>query len=104
MRDNTPVGKRWPLNLATTALLLVAGIAQAISLAWPFEGSFRGASQGWLQCVSLAVLAGLLDRSHSIKQAFVIGWLFSLAWSMEKLVVLQKYYFLCVKNFRCHLF
>ena len=80
MRDKTVVDKFWPLDLVTTALLIVAGLAQAVSLAWPFEGSLRGASQGWLQCVSLAVLAGLLDRSHSNKQAFVIGWLFSVTW------------------------
>jgi apolipoprotein N-acyltransferase len=80
MRDNTLAAKRWPLTLAITALLLFAGFAQAISLAWPFEGAHRGVSQGWLQCVSLAVLAGVLDRSHSNKQAFATGWLFSLAW------------------------
>jgi apolipoprotein N-acyltransferase len=63
-----------------TGFLFVAGLAQATSLAWPFEGAFRGASQGWLQCLSLAMLAGVLDRSNSNKQAFATGWLFSFAW------------------------
>jgi len=80
MRDTTQATTRWPLTLAMTALLVVAGLAQAISLAWPFEGSFRGASQGWLQCVSLAMLAGMLDRSSSTKQAFATGGIFSFAW------------------------
>ena len=80
MRDTTQATKRWPLTLAMTALLFVAGLAQAISLAWPFEGTFRGTSLGWLQCLSLAMLAGVLDRSNSNKQAFATGWLFSFAW------------------------
>jgi apolipoprotein N-acyltransferase len=63
-----------------TALLFIAGFAQAISLAWPFEDTFRGASQGWLQCLSLTMLAGVLDRSNSKKQAFATGWLFSITW------------------------
>jgi apolipoprotein N-acyltransferase len=80
MRDTTQGNNRWPLTLAMTALLFVAGVAQAISLAWPFEGEFRGVSQGWLQCFSLAILAGVVDRSNSNKQAFASGWLFSFAW------------------------
>lgn len=80
MRDNTQAAKRWPLTWAMTAMLFIAGLAQAVSLAWPLEGAFRGASQGWLQCLSLALLAGVLDRSHSNKQAFSTGWIYSLAW------------------------
>jgi apolipoprotein N-acyltransferase len=61
-------------------VLLIAGLAQALSLAWPFEGAFSGESQGWLQCVSMCTLAYYLDRSTSGKQAFVKTWIFALAW------------------------
>ncbi len=70
----------WPLSSRASLLFLIAGIAQALSLAWPFEGSFKGLPQGWLQCVSLAVLAGGLDRCQTRKQAFAQAWLFALAW------------------------
>ncbi|WP_310625694.1 apolipoprotein N-acyltransferase [Limnohabitans sp.] len=80
MHDNAQQSKRWPLNVTTTTWLIFFGFTQALSLAWPFEGDFKGVPQGWLQCVSLAVLAGLLDRSQSGKQAFATGWTFSLAW------------------------
>jgi apolipoprotein N-acyltransferase len=80
MRDNTQDKARWPLSWGVTLLLLTAGVFQAISLAWPFQDSFQGAAQGWLQCVCLAVLAGVLDRCQSNQQAFVAGWFFSFAW------------------------
>jgi len=70
----------WSLSVGLSALLILAGLAQAASLAWPFDGSFKGVSQGWLQCVSLALLAGALDRARSAKQAFAQGWLFAVAW------------------------
>ncbi len=68
------------ISLQVTALLVVAGIAQALSLAWPFEGVVKGEAQGWLQCVSLGILAYQLDRSKSGKQAFVKTWVFAFAW------------------------
>ncbi|WP_310609978.1 apolipoprotein N-acyltransferase [Limnohabitans sp.] len=80
MLDNVWQAKRWPLTTGASALLVMAGLAQALSLAWPFEGASKGAPQGWLQCLSLAIFARILDRSHSAQQAFVKGWLFSLAW------------------------
>jgi apolipoprotein N-acyltransferase len=80
MRDSNRADHRWPLTWRVTALLLVSGLAQAISLAWPLDGAFYGVPQGWLQCLSLMVLAGILDRSDSSKQAFLCGWIFSLAW------------------------
>lgn len=80
MLHSASVIPRWPLSLRATVILVVAGLAQALALAWPFEGAFKGASQGWLQGVSLAILAGLIDRSHSGKQAFAQAWLFSVAW------------------------
>lgn len=70
----------WPLSIGMTLLLVSAGLAQAVSLAWPTEGAWRGLPLGGLQCASLAVLAALLDRSHSARQAFAQAWLFALAW------------------------
>jgi apolipoprotein N-acyltransferase len=60
--------------------LILAGLLQSLSLAWPFEGAAKGLSYGWLQCLSLAVLAWQLDRAPSTKAAFLQAWLFSTAW------------------------
>ncbi len=68
------------LGFTRGLVLLIAGLAQSLSLAWPFQGSFLGQPQGWLQILSLAVLAWSVDRSHSPKQAFHQGWLFASAW------------------------
>jgi apolipoprotein N-acyltransferase len=80
MQHNAYAFKAWPISLSATAVLFLGGIAQALSLAWPFEGAFKGEAQGWLQCVSLGVLAYSIDRSTSNKQAFVKAWVFSIAW------------------------
>ena len=80
MHNNAQPKSRRLLSLGTIAILLIAGLAQALSLAWPFEGYFQGASQGWLQIVSLTVLAWSLDRTQSNKQAFISCWVFSFAW------------------------
>jgi apolipoprotein N-acyltransferase len=80
MSEHTPAQTRWPLSAQATIAIFVAGLLQAFSLAWPMDGGFKGESQGWLQCASLAVLAGLIDRSHSGKQAFLKAWLFAVAW------------------------
>jgi len=68
------------MSLSTSVVLLIAGLAQALSLAWPFEGAFKGASQGWLQCLSLAIAAFHLDRSQTGKLAFAKTWVFAFAW------------------------
>ena len=80
MHNNAQPKSRRLLSLGTIAILLIAGLAQALSLAWPLEGYFQGASQGWLQIVSLTVLAWSLDRTQSNKQAFITCWVFSFAW------------------------
>ena len=70
-------------NLRTPFIYLclgLAGLAQALSLAWPFEGWAKGSSVGWLQCLSLAILAWHLDRAQTQKAAFTQAWLFSTAW------------------------
>nr|WP_082753277.1 apolipoprotein N-acyltransferase [uncultured Acidovorax sp.] len=58
------------------ALTVVAGAAQAWSIASPWDGQ----PSWWLQLLSLAALAFLLERSRSVATAFVLGWLFALIW------------------------
>ena len=79
MQDSASRPKQWPLTKGVTALLCIAGIAQALSLAMPFMG-MDGAPLGWLQCVSFAIYAGVLDRCGDKRQAFTTGWLFAFAW------------------------
>ena len=80
MPDRTQDTNPASITPLAALLLLIAGIAQALSLAWPFEGALNGEAQGWLQCVSLCFLAFQLDRSQSGKQAFVKTWVFAAAW------------------------
>jgi apolipoprotein N-acyltransferase len=58
------------------ALALLAGIAQALSIAFPANGE----PLWWLQLLSLAVLARLLQRPASWRVATLTGWLFATAW------------------------
>ena len=80
MDQPSPVSKPWAVPWWIAAILLAAGWLQALSLALPLDGAFKGESMGWLQIVSLAVLAGILDRRPTSKQAFATGWIFSLGW------------------------
>jgi apolipoprotein N-acyltransferase len=57
-------------------LALLAGLAQAISIATPWNGQ----PLWWLQLLSLAGLAALLQRAGSWKQAALSGWVFATAW------------------------
>lgn len=61
-------------------LLLTAGGLQALALAWPWEGGWKGEPLGWLQFAGLVVLAVRLDRSHSPRHAAWQGGWFALAW------------------------
>jgi apolipoprotein N-acyltransferase len=69
-------------------VVLLAGAAQAASLAWPFllppSTSFLGLTRGqpvwWLQLLSMATLVHLMWRSHTALQAALRAWLFTLAW------------------------
>jgi apolipoprotein N-acyltransferase len=80
MQDHAQDANRKSITLQAAVLLLVAGMTQALSLAWPFEGVLKGQALGWLQCASLGILAYQIDRSKSGKQAFVKTWVFAFAW------------------------
>jgi apolipoprotein N-acyltransferase len=55
---------------------LAAGFGQAASIAAPWSGQ----PQWWLQLLSLALLAALLQRAPSPWRAAALGWCFGLAW------------------------
>jgi apolipoprotein N-acyltransferase len=57
-------------------LALLAGLLQAASIAAPWSGQ----PQWWLQLVSLAALAWLLQRAVSWRRAGLVGWVFATAW------------------------
>src|SRR5438105_1936204 len=57
-------------------LALVAGIAQALSIAAPWNGQ----PLWWLQLLSLAALAFVVQRVATWKQAALAGWTFATAW------------------------
>ena len=57
-------------------VVLLAGYAQAVSIAAPWSGQ----PLWWLQILSLAVLVALLQRAPSVRRAALMGWLFALSW------------------------
>lgn len=63
--------------------LVLAGVAQAASLAWPL-GSFAGLTQGEpvpaMQVLALAIMAASVRASPKSRQAFVQGLVFTVAW------------------------
>jgi len=69
-------------------LALLAGVAQAASLAWPWDVSgvtggaalVRGAPLWWLQIFCMSALVGLLLRAASVRAAALLGWLYALGW------------------------
>jgi apolipoprotein N-acyltransferase len=63
-------------RLAPYFLALLAGLAQAASIATPWNGQ----PQWWLQLLSLAALAGLLQRAAGWKQGAMLGWTCATAW------------------------
>ena len=58
------------------ALALVAGGAQALSIAVPWNGQ----PLWWLQLLSLATLAWLVREAASWRRAALFGWVFATAW------------------------
>ena len=61
---------------AQACVSATAGVAQALSLAWPWNG----APQWWLQILSLAVLAWLVRAPTPWRRAAWLGWVFATAW------------------------
>jgi apolipoprotein N-acyltransferase len=67
-------------------VLMIAGWAQSVSLAWPFAseipalGVLRGQSLWWLQLLAMAVFAKSLLSANGMKQAAWRSWVFSAAW------------------------
>ncbi len=64
--------KAWPLAVGG----MIAGYAQAVSIAAPWNGQ----PLWWLQMLSIAGLVMLLDRASSARQAALLGWLFATSW------------------------
>ncbi len=84
------IGKRW--YLARSAIVLLAGCAHALSVAWPFDVLLtQGQPVWWLQIVAMLLLAWQLERCVADKQALKngvengvksgawLGWLFAIA-------------------------
>ena len=67
--------KNWPPMTWILASVL-AGYAQAISIAVPWSGQ----PLWWLQMLSLISLVILLDRAGSAKEAALLGWSFATSW------------------------
>jgi apolipoprotein N-acyltransferase len=70
--------------IAALALVL-AGLLQAASLAWPMELGLagwleQGQPSGLLQLLALLTLAWVLHNKPSVKQVFFLTWLFVTTW------------------------
>jgi apolipoprotein N-acyltransferase len=63
-------------RFAPWALVGAGGLLHALSLAWPGGGQ----SFWWLQLLSLALLAGVLQRQSSWRRAAALGWVYAAAW------------------------
>jgi apolipoprotein N-acyltransferase len=64
------------VRLAPFVLAALAGLLQALSLAWPGNGQ----PQWWLQVLSLAGFVALLQRAPGWKSGAVLGWVFATSW------------------------
>lgn len=68
------------LSFFQLAIVLLAGCAHALSMAWPFSwGPTQGAPLGGLQVLALALLAAQLDGCRSWRRAAWLGGLFATA-------------------------
>ena len=74
---------RRKISLLQMAIVLIAGGAHAVSMAWPFSFGFtQGQPLWWLQLVAISLLAGQLDAQVSFrawKRAAWLGGLFATA-------------------------
>ena len=64
------------VRFAAPLAAVLAGALQAASMAWPGQGS----ALWWLQLLSLAMLAALLQQPLGWRRAAATGWLFATAW------------------------
>ena len=67
-----------------SAIILVAGCAHALSIAWPFGMALtpvitQGQPVWWLQLLAMALLAWQLDLAKTKRQGAWVGWLFATA-------------------------
>lgn len=70
-----------PTSIATAAILLIAALAHAASVSWPFQLLFTSGAALWpLQIISLAALAWSLPGAKSWKQAAGLAWFFATVW------------------------
>ena len=65
-------------------LVLAAGLAHAVSIAWPFPavsalGLVQGQPLWWLQLIAMACLFVALNRAATVRQGAWRGWLFATA-------------------------
>jgi apolipoprotein N-acyltransferase len=61
-----------------SAIILVAGCAHALSIAWPFSyGLAQGQPVWWLQLLAMGLLAWQLDQAKTKRQGAWVGWLFA---------------------------
>ena len=67
---------RLPPRLVPWGAALGAGLAQAAAIAAPWTGEPRW----WLQMVSMALLAALVQREPSALRAALLAWTFAIAW------------------------
>ncbi|RYX93118.1 MAG: apolipoprotein N-acyltransferase [Comamonadaceae bacterium] len=75
-----PAATRSPSFARPAAVVLLAGAAHALSLAWPFpSGLAQGEPVWWLQLLAFFALAWQLDNSASVKRGAWLGWLFGTA-------------------------
>ena len=62
------------LSFFDFAIVLIAGCAHALSVAWPFSsGLTQGQPVWWLQLLALAALVWSLDRCAGFKQGLLLG-------------------------------
>jgi apolipoprotein N-acyltransferase len=81
--NRTETAVRW-----TALFLVIAGLLQAASLAWPFAvppnlaalGLVQGQATWWLQWLALASLAYCVMGSETPRRAACLGWWFATAW------------------------
>ena len=76
MRSWARAPGRDPLPWGAAFLALVAGAAQAVSIAAPWDGQ----PLWWLQPLSLGLLAATLGAQSAAGRAAWVGWLFAIAW------------------------